>query len=101
MKVSEGMKVSEVINRLKKAQKEGLEACLSLIRDIDPDLAKDLKIFTEEDLKTYSLLSTFVFGGLAGAELKVSEEIIKLIERYERILAEQVCFKNYYMYRRR
>jgi len=95
------MKVVKVIDRLKKAQKEGLEACLSVIRDIDPDLAEDVKIVTEEELKEYSLLPTFVFGGLAGAELKVPEETVELIERYERILAEQVCFKNYYMYRRR
>ena len=95
------MRISEVISRLKKAQKEGLEACLNVVRDIDPNLAEDVKIATKEELKEYSLLPTFVFGGLAGAELKVPEETVELIERYERILAEQVCFKNYYMYRRR
>ena len=95
------MKVVKVIDRLKKAQKEGLEACLSVIRNLDPDIAEDVKIATEHELKEYSLLPTFIFGGLAGAELKVPEETVEVIERYERILAEQICFKNYYMYRRR
>lgn len=92
------MKLDEAIRRIKKAHKEGLDACISFLKETNEDLSliEHIEFLTQEELRDVSLINSLIFAGLfSEVEQEVDDTIVELMESYERKLAEKICWLNY------
>ena len=91
------MDIVNAIEQIKEAQKEGLEACISLLREggVKPAVIDDVEMLTSERLKDISVIPTLTFAGLSG-EKAISDEAMAAIKYLEKKLAEEICWKYYY-----